>query len=87
MKADYIPVIIHFISFRIIWLRMHTEKPQESHHVENATPEGSQYVHIEPALEKQVVRKLDWNFVPLVVALCKCSLFPPSGGEERQQKG
>lgn len=58
---------------------MSTEKAQDSH-VEDSPPEGTQW-HIDPALEKRVVRKLDWNFVPLVVALCKCSHTERRRGE------
>jgi hypothetical protein len=53
------------------------EKTEELAHVEStAAPQGYQYVHIDLAVQKRVVRKLDWNFMPIVVALCK--LYPPS---------
>ena len=52
-------------------------KAEELAHVERtAAPQGYQYVHIDPAVQKRVVRKLDWNFMPIVVALCK--LYPLS---------
>jgi hypothetical protein len=33
--------------------------------------------HIDPAIEKRVVRKFDRNIVPLVMALCMASLNSP----------
>jgi hypothetical protein len=39
-------------------------------------PQGYQYVHIDPAVQKRVLRKLDWNLLPLVVVLCKLYLLP-----------
>ena len=42
--------------------------------IENPPTEGNQLVYLEPAIQKQVVRKLDWNLMPLVLSLCKSSL-------------
>jgi hypothetical protein len=52
-----------------------TEKAQElDHELEHVeAPQGYQYVHIDPEIERRVVRKLDWNLIPLVMALCKFS--------------
>jgi hypothetical protein len=51
-----------------------TEKPAELAYVESAgAPQGYQFVHIDPALQKRVVRKLDLNLMPLVMALCELS--------------
>jgi hypothetical protein len=47
------------------------EKKDEPTHVESTAPQGYRHVHIDEAVEKRVVRKLDWNLMPLVVALCK----------------
>lgn len=42
-------------------------------------PQGYQYVHIDPAIQRRVVRKLDWHIMPLVMALCKLrSMSSPS---------
>jgi hypothetical protein len=42
--------------------------------LEGDAPIGMQYVHIDPAFQKRVVRKLDLNFMPVVMALC---MLPP----------
>jgi hypothetical protein len=34
-------------------------------------PQGYQYAHIDPEVQRRVVRKLDWHIMPLVMALCK----------------
>jgi hypothetical protein len=60
-------------------------KEIQDYHVENAPLDANQDADIEPALEKRVVRKLDWNFVPLVVALCKYSMLRPRPDGMRQQ--
>lgn len=31
--------------------------------------------HADPELEKRVVRKLDWNFIPLLMGLCEYLLY------------
>jgi hypothetical protein len=55
------------------------EKLEDHVHVEDlAAPQGYQYVQINPVIEKRVVRKLDWNLVPLVVALCETYHPSPS---------
>ena len=46
------------------------EKSNPVSHAENNTPQGMRYVHIDPALQKRVVRKLDLNLMPMVMALC-----------------
>jgi hypothetical protein len=47
------------------------EKTDEPRHVESAAPQGYRLVQIDEAVERRVVRKLDWNLMPLVVVLCK----------------
>jgi hypothetical protein len=48
-----------------------TEKNTPPIHVEeNAAPQGIHYLHVDLRLEKRVVRKLDWNIMPIVIALC-----------------
>lgn len=41
-------------------------------HVEDEypLPHDVQYLHIDEAVQKQVVQKLDWNIMPIVIALC-----------------
>ncbi|KAK5131356.1 hypothetical protein LTR04_004920, partial [Oleoguttula sp. CCFEE 6159] len=52
------------------------EKSNERAQVESiAAPRGMRYVHIEPATQKRVVRKLDMHLMPLVVALYLCSIL------------
>ena len=47
------------------------EKAEDSVHVEDpAALQGYQNVQIDPTIEKRVVRKLDWNIMPIVLALC-----------------
>lgn len=53
------------------------EKKDEPTHVESAPPQGYRYVQVDQAVEKRVVRKLDWNLMPLVVALCKSDMSQP----------
>lgn len=33
-------------------------------------PRGVRYLHIDEAVQKRVVRKLDWNIMPILIALC-----------------
>ena len=40
-------------------------------HVESNAPQGLRYVQIDPAVQKRVVHKLDFNLLPLVMALCR----------------
>ena len=40
-------------------------------------PQGYQFVRIDPELQLRVVRKLDWNLMPLVMVLCKIHLVSP----------
>jgi hypothetical protein len=55
------------------------EKAEDALHVEApAALQSYQNVLIDPAIEKRVVRKLDWNLMPLVVALCKFYLLSTS---------
>lgn len=55
-----------------------SEKDEEVAQVEAPeapeAPQGYQYVHIDPAVQRRVVRKLDWHLMPLVMGLCK--FFP-----------
>jgi hypothetical protein len=49
-----------------------SEKGEEVAQVEAPeAPQGYQYVNIDPVVQRRVVRKLDWNLIPLVMALCK----------------
>jgi hypothetical protein len=56
------------------------EKPEQSHildsfDAENGRPQTAEYdPHADSEIEKQVVRKLDWNLVPLVMAICEYQL-------------
>ena len=48
-----------------------SEKNATAIHVEgDATLHGMRYLHIDEELQKRVVRKLDWNIMPIVLALC-----------------
>lgn len=38
---------------------------------DNAAPQGMQVLDIDLAVQKRVVRKMDLNLMPLVLALCK----------------
>lgn len=49
------------------------EKKDELSQIESAPPQGMRYVHIDAAIQKRVVRKTDWNLMPLVMALCRSS--------------
>lgn len=40
---------------------------------EDGQAEENQIVHLEPAIQKQLVRKIDMNLMPLVLSLCKLS--------------
>jgi hypothetical protein len=51
------------------------EKTTEFAQVETAAPAGVRYVHIEPSIQRRVVRKLDTHLMPLVMALCKWLLL------------
>ena len=47
------------------------EKIATAIHVEgDAALHGMRYLHIDVELQKRVVRKLDWNIMPIVIALC-----------------
>jgi hypothetical protein len=50
------------------------EKTEVVSELEGNAPQGMRYVHIDPALQKRVVRKLDFNLMPMVMALCKSTL-------------
>jgi hypothetical protein len=47
--------------------------------MEDGPAEENQTVYLEPEIQRQLVRKIDLNLMPLVVSLCKSSL--PLGGE------
>jgi hypothetical protein len=36
---------------------------------------GMRYLHIDEAVQKRVVHKLDWNIMPIVIALCTLYLY------------
>jgi hypothetical protein len=52
------------------------EKIEAVSQTEGNPPPGMRHVHIDPVVQKRVVRKLDLNLMPIVVALCKshCAL-------------
>jgi hypothetical protein len=50
------------------------KKEEQVSHVESA-PQGYQFAHIDPDVQKRVVRKMDRNIIPLVVALCRFWAF------------
>lgn len=52
------------------------EKSEPVSHLDSKAPQGMQYVNIDPVLQKRVVRKLDLNLMPLVMALCMFALRP-----------
>jgi hypothetical protein len=54
------------------------EKTEAVSQAEGNTPQGMRHAHIDPVVQKRVVRKLDFNLMPMVVALCK--LRAPRGG-------
>jgi hypothetical protein len=47
------------------------EKTEAVSQLEGNAPQGMRYVHIDPSLQKRVVRKLDLNLMPMVMALCR----------------
>jgi hypothetical protein len=63
------------------------EKKDEPTHVESAPPQGYRYVQVDQAVEKRVVRKLDWNLMPLVVALYLLSFLDRSNIGNAQTAG
>jgi len=62
------------------------EKPHHLTEVEDAAPQGMRYVHVEPATQKRVLRKLDMNLMPLVIALCMLHSVPRKRGRKCQPK-
>jgi hypothetical protein len=53
------------------------EKAHHASHVEG-DHHGHQQPHVDPDIEKRVVRKMDRNIIPLVMSLCKISSNPLS---------
>lgn len=49
------------------------EKGHSELHEDPAAPAASQ--HVDPAIEKAVVRKLDWRLPPLLGALCMFEMW------------
>ncbi len=49
------------------------EKTDDISQIENSTPRMTQN-HIDPSLERRVLRKLDFNMMPLIFALCKITV-------------
>jgi hypothetical protein len=47
------------------------EKTEPVSQIDGNAPQGMRYIHIDPTLQKRVVRKLDFNLMPMVMALCK----------------
>lgn len=53
------------------------EKGHSEPHEDTAAPVASH--HVDPAIEKAVVRKLDWRLPPLLGALCMFEMWAFSG--------
>lgn len=53
------------------------EKGPGALHLENGSSveQGMRYLHIDEAIQKRVVHKLDWNIMPIVIALCMLYLL------------
>lgn len=49
------------------------EKDPDAGRIEDGLAEENQVVHLEPGIQKQLVRKIDMNLMPLVLSLCKLS--------------
>lgn len=41
--------------------------------IEDGPAEENEVAHLEPEIQKQLVRKIDMNLMPLVLSLCKLS--------------
>lgn len=60
-----------------------TQDPEKSVAVTEDRDEGdgtlseARYFHIDEETQKRVVRKLDWNIMPIVIALCMLLPLPP----------
>lgn len=53
-----------------------SDKVEEVAQIEDpVVPQGYQYVHIDPVVQRRVVRKLDWHLMPLVMGLCKLCAY------------
>jgi MFS family permease len=65
-----------------------SEKGEEVAQVEAPeAPQGYQYVNIDPVVQRRVVRKLDWNLIPLVMALYLVSFLDRSNIGNAQTAG
>jgi len=47
------------------------EKTEPASQFEGNAPQGMRYVQIDPSVQRRVVRKLDLNLMPIVMAMCK----------------
>jgi hypothetical protein len=47
------------------------EKTEPVSQFEGNAPQGMRYVQIDPTVQRRVVRKLDLNLMPIVMAMCK----------------
>jgi hypothetical protein len=47
------------------------EKTDPASQIEGNAPQGMRYAQIDPIVQKRVVRKLDFNLMPIVVTMCK----------------
>ncbi|KAK9234432.1 major facilitator superfamily domain-containing protein [Lipomyces kononenkoae] len=56
-------------------------------HDEETVPDGYNITNIDPVIQKRVVRKLDWNLMPLVVALYLMSFLDRSNIGNAQTAG
>lgn len=50
------------------------EKTEPVSQIEGNAPQGMRYVNIDPIVQRRVVRKLDFNLMPIVMAMCKLLL-------------
>lgn len=54
------------------------EKTEHVSQAEGNAPQGMRYVNIDPTVQRRVVRKMDFNLMPIVMAMCKLHLLRTS---------
>jgi hypothetical protein len=54
------------------------EKTEPASQTEGNAPQGMRYAHIDQTVQRRVVRKLDFNLMPIVMAMCKLQSFRAS---------
>ncbi|KAF7172483.1 hypothetical protein CNMCM6106_006673 [Aspergillus hiratsukae] len=67
-------------------MTMAEKRDEEGVHLEQAQ-QGYRFVHIDPVIEKRVLRKMDWNLMPLLVALYLVSFLDRSNIGNAQTAG